>query len=252
MQRLVTSIILFALAATARADDAPSFRNDVQSVLTKNGCNMGACHGALAGKGGFRLSLKGYDPDADYLSIARQARGRRIEMADPGQSLLLAKPTGAVPHKGGIRLQADSADYKVIADWIASGAKPPAADDARLQRISVTPDAALLAPGDQQSLVVTGHYDDGSTVDVTKWSQFTATDEAIAGVDDRGGVTVRGSGEGAVLVWFGSQVALARMTVPYANDVDAKVFDDASRANFIDDLNLDSIENIKASPVAAM
>ena len=85
------------------APHAWSFRNDVQPVLAKTGCNMGACHGALAGKGGFRLSLRGYDPVADYFNIVKQDRGRRVELAAPGRSLFLAKPTGAIAHRGGMR-----------------------------------------------------------------------------------------------------------------------------------------------------
>ncbi|QDT05783.1 hypothetical protein K227x_41880 [Rubripirellula lacrimiformis] len=250
MMRYFLSLLFAAVTMLAGAEEAGHgvFRNEVQSVLTKHGCNMGACHGALAGKGGFRLSLKGYDSQADFAAIARQARGRRIEMADPGRSLVLAKPTGALPHKGGIRLEAGSDDYNVIAQWIASGAAAPVDDDPRLQHIEVTPPTALLSPGDSSTITVQGHYSDGSTRDVTRWSQFTATDEAIATVDGTGHVEVRGSGEGAVLVWFGSKVALARMTVPYPHQIPTDVYRDAPRANFIDDLNLAQLETLRLRP----
>ncbi len=195
-------------ALSMRSDQQPwSFRNDVQSILSRQGCNSGACHGALAGKGGFKLSLRGYDSEADFRTITREARGRRIEMADPGRSLVLAKPTGALPHKGGLKLTPSSRDYRVIAEWIANGAAAPTEDDPRLQRISVLPESALLTPGDPSRILVNAHYDDGRVVDVTHWAQFSATDEAVASVDEDGIVSVRGSGEGAVLVWFGSKVA---------------------------------------------
>ncbi|MEO1529806.1 MAG: DUF1549 domain-containing protein, partial [Planctomycetota bacterium] len=230
--------------------DAPvwSFRNDVQSILAKAGCNMGACHGALAGKGGFRLSLRGYDSDSDFLSITRQARGRRIELGDPGRSLLIAKPTGALPHKGGLRLHTDSRDYRILAEWIAGGAAGPQETDAKLETISVSPEAATLAPGDQSQILVNAHYDDGSVVDVTHWSQFSTTDESVASVDDQGLATINGSGEGAVLVWFGSKVALARMTVPYANAVQSIVYEQAPRRNFIDHLNLTQLQTLRLAP----
>lgn len=249
--KLFVAVVLFAVTCgDAGADETKpiSFRNDVQSILTKNGCNMGACHGALAGKGGFRLSLKGYDSEADFAAIARQSRGRRIEISDPGRSLVLAKPTGALPHKGGIRLEAGSDDYETIARWIADGAAAPADDDARLTRISVSPENALLSPGDTSTITVMGHYDDGTQRDVTRWAQFTATDEAVASVDSGGTSSVRGSGEGAVLVWFGSKVALARMTVPYPYDVPADVYDDAPRTNFIDELNLTQLKTLHLRP----
>ncbi|MEM6691529.1 MAG: DUF1549 domain-containing protein, partial [Planctomycetota bacterium] len=226
----------------------PTFRNDVQNVLSKLGCNMGACHGALAGKGGFRLSLRGYDSEADFQSIRHQARGRRVELADPGRSLLLAKPTGILPHKGGLKLDAGSTDYQTLANWIAAGAAGPTHEDPILETISVTPAQSLLYPGETTRVLVRGHYDDGRVVDVTHWAQFTATDEAVAGVDDDGVVSVRGSGEAAVLVWFGSKVALARLTVPYPYEVAQEVYAKAPRENFIDDLNLVQLETLNLEP----
>lgn len=225
-----------------------TFRNDVQNILARQGCNMGACHGTLAGKGGFKLSLRGYDCDADFESITRQARGRRIEMSDPGRSLLLAKPTGAIPHKGGLRLDTDSRDYEILAQWIAAGAAGPAEDDARLETIRVTPDRSLLSPGDQTRILVHGVYDNGEVRDVTHWSQFTATDQSVAGVDQNGLVSVTGPGQGAVLVWFGSKVALARFMVPFDNEVAPSVYADAPRRNFIDDLNLDQLQRLRLEP----
>src|SRR5882724_5513168 len=96
------SPLLAVLAAVpaARAD-TPSFRNDVIPMMTKIGCNSGACHGALAGKGGPKLSLRGYAPETDYFVLTRQAGGSRIDRLEPGKSLMLLKPTTAVPHGGG-------------------------------------------------------------------------------------------------------------------------------------------------------
>lgn len=225
-----------------------SFRNDVQSIFSKIGCNAGACHGALAGKGGFKLSLRGYDSESDHHTITREARGRRVELADPGRSLILAKPSGALPHKGGLKLKTDSRDYDIIAQWIAAGGEGPQPDDPRIQRISVQPESALLHRGDRSQVLVSAHYDDGRVVDVTHWSQFSSTDEAIAMVDESGRVDVSGSGEGAVLVWFGSKVALARMTVPYPNQVPESVFANAPRRNFIDQLNLQQLETLQLRP----
>src|SRR5437016_12886052 len=103
--RSTLSFIFFlALCAHVRGEQSSTeytFRNNVQPVLAKNGCNAGACHGAAAGQNGFKLSLRGYDDDGDYLTLTRHAMGRRIIPSDPGRSLLLLKPTGAVPHKGG-------------------------------------------------------------------------------------------------------------------------------------------------------
>src|ERR1700722_15997669 len=109
-----------------------SFRNHVESVMAKSGCSSGPCHGAQAGKNGFKISLFGYDPEGDFLAITRQARGRRIVPSDPARSLLLTKPTGAIPHKGGVRFDVESLEYRVLADWIAAGMPAPQASDPRL------------------------------------------------------------------------------------------------------------------------
>jgi len=225
-----------------------SFRNDVQSILARQGCNTGACHGALSGKGGFRLSLRGYDSEADFHAIAREVRGRRIEIADPGTSLLLAKPTGALPHKGGIRLDVDSKDYQILAQWIAQGAKGPQDTDPRLTHISVSPENVLLKPNDLSQVLVNAHYTDGRVVDVSHWAKFSATDEAVASADEHGKVKVRGSGEAAVLAWFGSRVALSRMTVPYINEISDEVFAQAPRRNFIDEANLQQLKTLRLPP----
>jgi hypothetical protein len=225
-----------------------SFRNDVESILARSGCNMGACHGSLAGKGGFRLSLRGYDPVADYMTMTREARGRRIELGNPATSLVLTKPTGAVPHKGGLRLDTESRDYRIFAEWIASGAKAPGKADPTLDRISVLPENALLEQGESSRILVNAHYSDGRVVDVTHWSQFSATDEAIASVQTDGHVDINGGGESAILVWFGSKVALARLTVPFNNTIDSEVYATAPQRNFIDRLNLDQLKTLHLEP----
>jgi len=121
-----------------------SFRNHVQSVLAKMGCSSGACHGAAAGKDGFKLSLRGYDPEADFLTLTRRARGRRVVPADPGRSLILIKPTATVPHGGGLRFDVGSREYRVISEWIAAGTPGPSDDDPRLQRLEFVPEGVVL------------------------------------------------------------------------------------------------------------
>ena len=121
-QALKTAFVLLLLGSPVRAAETPSFTLDVVPILSKAGCNTGGCHGALAGKGGFRLSLFGYDPQADHLAITREALGRRVDSSAPGASLLLTKPTMAVAHKGGLRLDTAGPDYALLAAWISAGA----------------------------------------------------------------------------------------------------------------------------------
>ncbi len=225
-----------------------SFRNEVQSVFAKMGCNSGACHGAAAGKNGFKLSLRGYDADADYFTITRQSRGRRIVPSDPARSLILLKPTGAVPHKGGVRFEVDSQDYNVILGWIAGGAVPPKADDPQLDHVEILPDHVLLKPGDSQQLLVRAFYTDGHTADVTHWAKFTSSDDSVAQVDNDGHIKVAGSGEGVVSAWFASRIKVATITVPFVQKIPSVVFEHSPRRNFIDDLVLAKLRRLNVPP----
>jgi hypothetical protein len=225
-----------------------SFRNHVESVLSKAGCNSGACHGALAGKKGFKLSLGAFDPVSDYFFITRQARARRVVLSDPGRSLLLTKPTGAVPHKGGVRFAVDSPEYNVVAQWIAAGAPAPAETDSRLTRLEVLPAASVLKSGAKQPLVVRAHFNDNRVEDVTRWVKFTSTNEAVAQVDGQGLVQVSGHGEAAIKAWYLSHNAIATVSVAYASPVPAEAFAKAARRNFIDELVLAKLENLNLPP----
>src|SRR5437868_7197892 len=144
----------------AGAPSAWRFRNDVIPVLTKMGCNSGACHGALAGKNGFKLTLRGYAPEVDYDTLTRQAVGRRVNLADPPSSLMLLKPTFAIPHGGGKRFSTSMLEYKILSEWIAAGAPPPSAKDAEVTGLEVYPAAATLQTGSEQQLVVRSKYSD--------------------------------------------------------------------------------------------
>src|SRR5215470_13441573 len=143
---------LFAFQLVAEKQDAISFRNQVQPILARFGCSSGACHGAAAGQNGFKLSLRGYDNEGDYLALTHNAFGRRIVPSDPGRSLLLLKPTGAVPHKGGKKFETNSAEYQILADWIASGTPGPRPDDPRVTRIEIAPGQVVLKPSASQPL----------------------------------------------------------------------------------------------------
>jgi Protein of unknown function (DUF1553)/Protein of unknown function (DUF1549) len=243
-----------AVTVEAHQSDVPwSFRNHVQSVLTKTGCNSGACHGAAAGKNGFKLSLRGYDPEADFLMITRQSRGRRIVPSDPGRSLILLKPTGAVPHKGGLRFAVDSHEYRVLAEWIAAGQPAPSPSDPRIERLEILPEHSVLKKGADQQMLVLAHFTDGHTEDVTTWAKFTSANQTVCQVDDVGKVKITGNGEGSVVAWYLSKNVVASVTVPFENRLRAETFTKANRRNFIDDYILDKLQhlNVPLSPVCA-
>jgi hypothetical protein len=225
-----------------------SFRNHVIPVLTKLGCNSGACHGALAGKGGLKLSLRGYDPLGDHFVLTRQAGARRVNRQEPARSLMLMKPTLALPHGGGLKLEVDSPDYRILADWIAAGAPGPAKNDPRIERIEVFPSQATLKPKDPLRVLVRAWYSDGHSEEVTRWAKFSSTEDLVAGVQDNGSVRVTGHGEAAIAVLFANQVALVNIASPFPNDLDPKIFAQSPRHNFIDDLVLEKLEALKIPP----
>ena len=212
-----------------------SFRNHVESVLSKQGCNAGACHGARAGQKGFRLTLFGFDVDADYTYLTRQAIGRRIVPTDPGRSLILTKPTGLLPHKGGVKLDPSSLEYRVLSQWIAAGAPGPKDDDPQIVRVEVLPQYTAQSVGNTQQLVVLAHFSDGHVEDATRWAKYTAVSSTVTSVDERGKVTITGPGEGAIKVWYLNYSAMAYMTVPYENAVPPETFAQLPRRNFLDD-----------------
>jgi hypothetical protein len=229
-------------------DEPWSFRNHVQAILTKQGCNSGACHGAAAGKNGFRLTLRGYAPEIDYAALTRQSIGRRVVKTAPQESLMLLKPTGAIEHGGGVRFKTDSLEYRVISEWIAAGMPGPSATDAEVRGLTVYPGAVRLAPGQTQQVLVQATYSDGRVEDVTHWAKFAGTDDSVASVDDAGRLKVNGRGEGYVSVWFASRVARATVTSPFDTKLEPNLFASAPRNNPIDEKNLAKLASLRISP----
>jgi hypothetical protein len=231
-----------------------SFRNHVIPVMSKRTCNQGACHGALAGKNGFKLTLRGYDPELDYDVLTKQSVGRRVLLADPEKSLLLQKASFAIPHGGGRLLKKDSLEYRVILEWIQAGAPAPSEKDIEVTGLEVFPKSAILKPGAEQQLVVRAKYSDGRTEDVTRWTKFTSNDEGVAQVDDATGrVKMLGHGEAAITLWYSSKVLYTRLAVPYANQVPAEKYSQFSKRNYVDNLVLAKLQslNIEPSPNAS-
>ena len=227
-----------------------SFRNHVIPVLTKLGCNSGACHGAAAGKNGFKLTLRGYDPEVDYTSITRQSLGRRANAVEPARSLILLKPTMSIAHGGGKRMSVNSVEFKVLSEWIGAGMPAPGERDPRIVDLEVAPIETKLAPGADQSLHVRARYSDGRIEDVTRWVKYDTADSSIAAVDDQGRVKMLGSGESAISIWYQSRVAVARVFSPYANSISTETFARSPRNNFVDDLVIRKLEKLRIGPSA--
>src|SRR5689334_9473151 len=134
-----TCVIVGLLAFLLGAGPAPSFQNEVMPIFSKAGCNAGACHGNKSGKGGFKLSLRGQDPDLDYVTLTRDVFARRTNPMEPEQSLILLKATTSMPHEGGLRFKKDSQEYHILRSWLAAGAPRDDASTPKLVKLDVTP-----------------------------------------------------------------------------------------------------------------
>jgi hypothetical protein len=245
-QNWLMLLLFFAIPVCAQTQW--SFRNHVIPVMTKMGCNQGACHGALAGKNGFKLTLRGYDPVVDYDTLTRQSAGRRVSLAEPEASLILLKPTFAIPHGGGKRFAKDSLEYRVIEEWIAAGAPPPTDHDPLITALDVSPTSATLAPNAEQQITVHARFSDGHQEDVTRWVKFNSTSEGVATVDDSGHVKMTGAGEAAITCSYLSRVSFSRLVVPFANQITAATYDQFPRRNFVDDLALSKWKTLHLAP----
>ncbi len=192
------------------------FTREVVPILTKAGCNQGSCHGSQYGKAGFKLSLLGFEPDVDYFAIVKQAGGRRTQLTDPTHSLVLLKPTLGLPHQGGSRFGVNSYDYKLLVAWLQDGAPGPTPKDPEVTRIDVFPQQRNLTKGKEQTLVVQATYSDGVVRDVTRWARLQALNDSVASVTPDGIAKAAGPGETSVMIRFGGQATVARITSPYA------------------------------------
>lgn len=195
------------------------FATDVVPILTKLGCNSGGCHGKATGQNGFKLSLLGFEPDVDYLAIVKEGRGRRLFPAATDHSLLLLKATGTVPHGGGRRLDVDSDDYRVLRSWIARGAVPARQDDPVLTRIELSPRQRVISIDSRQQLVVTAHFSDGTSREVTQQAVYESNEPDIATVEQDGLVETHArNGLCAIMVRFGGKLATFHLAVPFESD----------------------------------
>lgn len=198
--------LLLCAVTLVRAETAPvSFRNDVMAVLAKGGCSAGPCHGNANGKAGFKISLRGEDAEFDYNALVRDMFGRRINTADPDQSLLLLKATAAVAHEGGKRFDQDSLEYEILKKWIEAGARKDPADTPTVTAIEVTPRSqVLLEPDFSAQLAVQATYSDGSTRDISRLAIYEPANLAMK-ASPSGLITAENPGETTVMIRYLNQ-----------------------------------------------
>jgi hypothetical protein len=224
-----------------------SFNYGTLAVLSKQGCNQGACHGSPSGKGGFRMSLRAYDPALDIVTLVREAYNRRTNLYEPEKSLILRKPTMEVAHGGGRRLTKDDLGYEVLRDWIAQGCQVDPADAPQCVKLDIYPrERMLMRPAHTQQMVALAHFSDGTVRDVTRLACFSSSDDAVATVDESGLVVGHDRGEAAVLVRFLDKLESA--TMMFLKEVPGFKWNSPPENNFVDHHVLAKLEQLQILP----
>lgn len=223
------------------------FENDVVPLLSRYGCNASGCHGKAEGQNGFKLSVFGFDPPADYAALVHESRGRRVFLSAPEQSLLLQKMSGGVAHGGGVRLRRGTAEYETIRAWLAAGAPYGDAAAPLVARIRLEPRERVLAMHGRQQLRVVARYTDGREVDVTAHARFQSNQEGLASVSDTGLVVAgEAPGDVAVMASYMGAVDVFRALVPRPERI--ADYPAVPANNFIDELVLRKLQKLQILP----
>lgn len=225
------------------------FERDVMPVLSRFSCNSGPCHGKQRGQNGFQLSLLGFDPDFDYEALAKEGRGRRVFASAAERSLLLLKPIGELPHGGGKRIERDSPEYRVLADWITAGMPRHDATSVTLTGITVFPNERILPRLAKQQLRVTANYSDGTTRDVTRLSSYLSNEAAVVAVNETGLMTAGPIvGDTAIMARYMGHIAVCGVAVPHPQPAAAEVYPQLPKQNFIDELVWAKLKTLGITP----
>ena len=252
-RNVITLLVLFTVMLTSAhanimTSETPQFLKDVAPILDKQGCSIGMCHGKFGGQGGFNLSLLTLNPESDYKPIVHHNRGRRINLLEPEQSLFLLKPTGQVPHEGGLRFEPGSDEALTILRWIEAGAPFPT-DAPRLAKLEIQPNELVLtSPDAPAQLEVLAHWTDGSVEDVTAQVVYESKDPAIAEVSETGEVTRLRWGGTAILARYLGEVTAAFITLPRETAIADTDF--PAPANYIDERVFAKLKKLNVQPSA--
>ncbi len=195
-----------------------SFHRQVLPLLTRTGCNAGACHGAAAGRGALHLSLFGSDPSHDYYSLVHQFEGRRIHRLEPGKSLLLRKPSGELNHGGDQLFDHESPEYRLLATWIRQGVtkdEPPT-----LTQLVVQAQPYNAGPQPAYRLVAMANFaGEKELVNVTSLTQFIIEDrDALELNESRDAVRVLRPGQHTVIARYLNQTKAIQLRRSYQLD----------------------------------
>lgn len=223
------------------------FDFSVRPILSKAGCNMGACHASQHGKGGFVLSVFGFDSRIDYKGIVKDELERRVDFIEPTNSLFLLKPTMKAPHGGGRRLKEGTVMYNTLVDWLKSGAPAPSSEPNEVVSIEVFPKRRVATVGSKQQLRVVALYKDDTIRDVTQLARYDSLDEGMLAVTGSGQITANGQGQAGVMVRFEGKAEICMVTTPYSESPELT---DWKNNNFIDEYAIAKFAELGIAPSA--
>jgi hypothetical protein len=239
--------VIVALTAPDACSEEILYRRDVMAVLSKAGCNAGACHGNGQGKGGFKLSLRGQDPDLDWQSIVLDHGGRRVNGIEPERSLVLLKATAELAHEGGTRFGPGSPEYKILLQWLRDGAAD-SGTEIKLAELKVEPrEKVLVQPESEVQFAVTARFADGTSRDVTRLAVYEPNNQGVK-VTAEGRVTREKFGETTVLVrYLDQQVPVTLNFVPARPEF---AWSAPHPVNYIDELIFKKLQSVRINPSA--
>lgn len=238
------------IASVGGADRLASvnFLRDVAPLLNKAGCTAGACHGAAKGKNGFKLSLRGYDPEFDYNALLYDVLGRRINRAIPERSLMVVKPTQLVPHEGGLRIKPGSRYHRMILDWISEGSEFGDHRRDNVTRIEVLPQEIFMTrPDMKQRVLVTAYYADGSLRDVSSDAVIESNSVTVVGVTDD---LIEGQMAGEANLMVRYQGRFVTLPVTILSPKPGFRWEQLPQHNYIDDWIDTKLERLRIQPSA--
>ncbi|MBM80840.1 MAG: hypothetical protein CMJ78_09625 [Planctomycetaceae bacterium] len=204
--------------ADSQTSEVPDFQRHVVPLLGRLGCNGRACHGSFQGRGGFRLSLFGYDFKMDHAGLTAQSsskQGPRINTKTPAKSLAILKPSLEVNHEGGNRFDLGSWEHHILERWIAAGARGTSAPR-ELKRLEIDPKEVVFASQLKSvKLRVVAHWEDGTSEDVTPLCRFRTNDDSVVTVDNNGHLESVGAGDSHVIAFYDNGVASVPVMRPF-------------------------------------
>ena len=213
--------------ATLAAAEEPSFRRHIVPLVSRAGCNGRECHGSFQGRGGFKLSLFGYDFEKDLEQMTVKDDGDekqvRINRQQPEKSLLLLKATNEEPHKGKERFKKGSWEYNMMLKWVQAGAKLDVEATGEFDRLEISPkEIVFKKPGDKVQVRVMAHWKDGTVEDVTQLTRFRSNDDSVSTISLTGVAESKDKGDTHIVAFYDNGVHPIPVMLPVSDKVGAK------------------------------